>query len=306
MLSTVSIAPMLDCTDRHFRMLFRLISKRALLYTEMITADAIIHGNREKLLGFNQEEHPLALQLGGSEPAKLALAAKIGESFGYDEINLNVGCPSSRVQAGRFGACLMKEPQLVADCVASMKAIVSLPITVKCRLGVDDEDSYEKLQCFIEIVSKAGCITFIVHARKAWLKGLSPKQNREIPPLRYEMVHQLKQDFPQLNIVINGGVKSVKEAKVQLQFVDGVMIGRQAYQRPYSLVGLDSEFFGLEQTQVTRFEVIRKYINYIESEVKQGGRARSLSKHLLNLLTDFPGAKECRKSMCSPSLSNQN
>ena len=293
----IAIAPMLDCTDKHFRMLFRFISRRALLYTEMMTANAILHGDRKYLLHFNLKEHPVSLQLGGCEPAKLALAAKIGEEFGYQEINLNIGCPSDRVQAGRFGACLMKEPALVADCVASMKAAVNVPVTVKCRLGVDKQDDYESLYHFVETIAKAGCLRFIVHARKAWLKGLSPKQNRTIPPLRYEFVYQLKKDFPKLTIFINGGIQSVAQAKQQLNKVDGVMIGRQAYQKPYSLIGIDAEIFGDSRIPPTQFEVIEQYLDYIHQQITTGVPVRAMTRHLLNLLTDFSGAKALRSQI---------
>jgi len=243
-LHTFCVAPMMDWTDRHCRFFQRLLSSRALLYTEMVTAEAILHGDRQRLLGFSAEEHPVALQLGGSDPRKLAEAARIGEGFGYDEINLNVGCPSDRVQEGRFGACLMAEPALVAECVAAMRQAVRVPVTVKCRIGIDDQDSEVALDAFVRAVAAAGCRTFIVHARKAWLQGLSPKENREIPPLDYDRVFRLKAARPDLEIVLNGGIGSLAEAHTHVRQVDGVALGRAAYQNPYLLAGVDGSLFG--------------------------------------------------------------
>jgi tRNA-dihydrouridine synthase A len=240
----VSIAPMMDCTDRHFRYFLRLISKKVVLYTEMVVAQAILHGPKDQLLKFRPEEHPLVLQLGGSNPKELAEAAKIAEQYGYDEINLNVGCPSDRVQSGRFGACLMKEPGLVAECIQGMKKAVRIPVTVKTRIGVDDLDDYDFLYGFIKTISEVGCEHFIIHARKAWLNGLSPKENRTIPPLDYDRVYQIKQAFPHLFITINGGVKTVSDIQQHLTQVDGVMIGREAYSNPYCLASVDQTIFG--------------------------------------------------------------
>ena len=239
-----AVAPMMDWTDRHCRFFHRVLTRHALLYTEMVTAQAVRHGNRGRLLGFDRREHPVALQLGGSDPALLAQAARVGADFGYCEINLNVGCPSDRVQSGRFGACLMAEPGLVADCVNAMAGAVDVPVTVKCRIGIDDQDDEEDLENFISTVARAGCGTFIVHARKAWLKGLSPKENREIPPLNYERVHGLKQRHPELTIIINGGLSGLDEALTQLAHVDGVMLGRAAYHTPWLLHDVDQHFFG--------------------------------------------------------------
>ena len=238
------VAPMMDWTDRHCRFFHRLLTGRARLYTEMVTAEAILHGDRQRLLAFNAEEHPVALQLGGSDPARLAQAATIGEGFGYDEINLNVGCPSDRVQEGRFGACLMAEPDLVARCVAAMRTRVAVPVTVKCRIGIDDQDSEADLERFVSAVANAGCKTFIVHARKAWLEGLSPKENREVPPLDYGRVYRLKAAHPELEIILNGGIGSLEEAATHLAHVDGVALGRAAYQNPYLLAEVDGRLFG--------------------------------------------------------------
>src|SRR3990167_9734429 len=261
-----SVAPMIDHTDKHNRYFLRLIAPDILLYTEMITANALIHGNKNYLLDFHPAEHPLALQLGGSDPVMLAECAKIGEEVGYDEINLNVGCPSPRVSSGRFGACLMNEPQLVAECVAAMKTNVNVPVTVKTRIGVDHHDSYEALQNFVSLVSKAGCKTFIIHARKAWLKGLSPKQNRDIPPLQYEVVKKIKNDFPHLTIILNGGIKSIEQIHEHKSEVDGFMVGRAACSNPYYLAQIQQEFF--PQTQVlTRHEIIEKLLPYIEEQL---------------------------------------
>lgn len=290
------MAPMMDWTDRHDRYFLRLIAPDVLLYTEMVTAQAIIHGDRDYLLGFDSAEHPIALQLGGSDPAKLALCAKIGADYGYDEINLNVGCPSDRVQSGRFGACLMREPALVADCVAAMKAVVDIPVTVKCRIGVDHDDSYEALLHFISLNVAAGCDTFIIHARKAWLSGLSPKENREIPPLRYDVVHQIKRDFPSLTIVINGGLKTVAEIDAQLAVVDGVMVGRAAYQNPYLLSDLQSKYME-NKGILTRQGVVQNMLPYISEQLNNGVKLSSITRHILGLFQGQRGAAAWRRHL---------
>jgi len=290
----ISIAPMMDCTDRHDRYFLRLIAPDVLLYTEMITTHALIHGDVNYLLQYDSAEHPVALQLGGSNPSSLARCAKIGEDYGYDEINLNVGCPSSRVSSGRFGACLMREPQLVADCVSAMQAQVKLPVTVKCRIGVDDQDSYESLCHFIQLVADAGCKTFIIHARKAWLKGLSPKQNREIPPLRYEVVRQVKQDFPKLTIVINGGIKDVADIDAHLPSVDGVMIGRAAYSNPYLLAQIQSKYFKNKDI-LSRHAVMEKFMPYISQQLQNGVKLTNMTRHILGLYQGQRGAAAWRR-----------
>ena len=297
MLRKFSVAPMMDWTDRHCRYFHRLLTCHTLLYTEMVTTGAVIHGNREKLLGFNEQEHPIALQLGGSVPEELAQSASVGAEFGYDEINLNVGCPSDRVQSGRFGACLMAEPQLVADGVAAMRAVVNIPVTVKTRIGIDDKDSYEELAAFIGCVAESGCKTFIIHARKAWLQGLSPKQNREIPPLSYSTVYQLKRDFPQLTFVINGGITDLQQAAQHLQQVDGVMLGRAAYQNPALLAEVDNRFFEHEKSSeiLDRHQVIAQLLPYIEQQCRQGVRLHAISRHILGLFQGQPGAKAWRR-----------
>ena len=259
-----SVAPMLDWTDRHCRYFHRLLSKHALLYTEMVTTGALIHGDKHRFLQFNASENPVAFQLGGSNPKDLAVCAKMVEEYGYDEINLNVGCPSDRVQNGSFGACLMAEPALVAECIAAMSQVVSIPVTVKSRIGIDDKDSYEELVQFIGTIADTGCKTFIVHARKAWLKGLSPKQNREVPPLDYERVYQLKRDFPGLEIIINGGITTLEQAALMLDQVDGVMVGREAYQNPYILAGVDNLLYGDIKEKVSRQEIVKTLIPYIQ------------------------------------------
>ena len=291
---------MMDYTDRHDRYFLRLFAPDVLLYTEMITAAAIMHGDINYLLGYNHSEHPLSLQLGGSDPAMLAESASIGESFGYDEINLNVGCPSPRVSSGRFGACLMYEPELVAQCLSAMRAKIKIPVTVKCRIGVDDQDSYQQLCHFIQIVADAGCETFIVHARKAWLKGLSPKQNREVPPLRYDVVRQIKQDFPQLKIILNGGITSVADVKENLVWADGVMIGRAAYSNPYLLADIQSEVFASKNT-LSRHEIIEKFIPYVENQLQAGVRLSSMTRHILGLFQNIPGAAAWRRYLSQES-----
>jgi len=291
------VAPMMDWTDRHCRVFHRLLSRHALLYTEMVTAEAILRGHRDRLLAFTGVEHPVALQLGGSEPARLAEAARIGAGYGYDEINLNVGCPSDRVQDGRFGACLMAEPGLVADCVAAMRAVVTVPVTVKCRIGIDDQDSETALDAFVSTVAAAGCRTFIVHARKAWLQGLSPKENREIPPLDYDRVYRLKARHPDLVVVINGGITTLAEAEQHLAHVDGVMLGRAAYQTPFLLADVDQRFFGEAGPPPTRAQVITALVPYIESHIAAGGRLNNITKHLLGLYHGCPRGRLFRRHL---------
>lgn len=302
--SRFCVAPMLDWTDRHCRFFHRLISRRALLYTEMVTTGALIHGDHHRFLQFHQAEHPLALQLGGSNPRELALCAKMAEDYGYDEVNLNVGCPSDRVQNGRFGACLMFEPELVADCIAAMGQAVNIPVTVKSRIGVDERDSYPELVHFIAAVARSGCKTFIVHARKAWLSGLSPKQNREVPPLRYDIVDQLKQDFPELEILLNGGVTSLDQAEDMLQRLDGVMVGREAYHNPYLLADVDRRIFGDTGTAPSRQEIIAELVPYLREQLKTGMRLNSVARHILGLFHGEPGARGWRRYLsehaCKP------
>lgn len=291
------VAPMMDWTDRHCRYFHRLLTKNALLYTEMVTTGALIRGDHQRFLQFNPEEHPVALQLGGSNPRELALCAKMSEDFGYDEVNLNVGCPSDRVQNGRFGACLMLEPDLVADCVAAMQQAAAIPVTVKSRIGVDHRDSYDELHAFINTVATAGCNTFIIHARKAWLSGLSPKQNREVPPLQYETVFRLKADFPHLEIIINGGIKDLPQAEILLQQVDGVMLGREAYQNPYLLAEVDQRLFFTKETPLSRHEIIELLIPYIQSQMADGVRLHSITRHILALFHGEPGARAWRRHL---------
>jgi tRNA-dihydrouridine synthase A len=290
-----SIAPMMDWTDTHCRVLHRLLTARALLYTEMVTAEAILHGDRNKLLGFDAGEHPVALQLGGSEPARLAEAARIAEAFGYDEINLNVGCPSDRVQSGRFGACLMREPQLVADCVAAMRQAVAVPVTVKCRIGVDDQEPEVALRALIRACADAGITSFAVHARKAWLEGLSPKENRDVPPLDYDLVARVKQENPALEIVLNGGIQTLDEAEAHLSRFDGVMLGRAAYQNPAMLVEIDRRFFGAEARDLDT--AIEGYCDYAEGKLSEGVRLHSMTKHMLGLFNGRPGARGFRRHL---------
>ncbi|QPK61721.1 tRNA dihydrouridine(20/20a) synthase DusA [Methylomonas sp. LL1] len=299
-----SVAPMLDWTDRHSRYFYRLMSRHALLYSEMVTTGAILQGNRQRHLGFNPEEHPLALQLGGSDPGDLALCAKIAEDYGYDEINLNVGCPSDRVQNGRFGACLMAEPELVAECVTAMRQAASIPVTIKSRIGIDDMDSYPELTRFISVAAAGGCESFIVHARKAWLSGLSPKQNRDIPPLRYEMVFQLKQDFPRLEIIINGGINSLEASLELLDRVDGVMLGREIYHNPYLLSQVDSRLFGDDYPIKSRQEVILAMIPYIQGQLRQGVRLNCIARHLLGLFHGVDGARAWRRHISENANKN--
>ncbi len=293
----LSIAPMMDWTDRHCRYFHRLLTKNALLYTEMVTTGALLHGDVPRHLRFNAEEHPLALQLGGSEPTELAHCARLGEQWGYDEINLNCGCPSERVQRGAFGACLMAEPQLVADCVKAMVNAVSVPVSVKHRIGIDHSESYDFVRDFVGAVSEAGCNTFIVHARNAWLKGLSPKENREIPPLRYDLAHRLKSDFPALVICVNGGIKTSEQVAQQLERMDGVMVGREAYHNPWWLSTWDADFFAAARSvQMTREQVEEEMVVYMEREATADGTPwYSVARHMLGLRHGLPGARRWRQ-----------
>ncbi|MBV1707154.1 MAG: tRNA dihydrouridine(20/20a) synthase DusA [Hyphomicrobiales bacterium] len=291
------VAPMMEWTDRHCRALHRTMSRRAMLYTEMVTSAAIIHGNPERLLGFSPQEQPVAVQLGGSDPDELAKAARVAAAFGYVEINLNVGCPSDRVQSGAFGACLMREPALVARCVTAMKSAVDLPVTVKCRLGVDDQDPHVALFAMTEALVAGGVDALVVHARKAWLKGLSPKENRDIPPLDYGLVHRLKQAFPQLPVIINGGLASLEEVQAQLAHVDGVMLGRAAYHNPMLLLGVDPLIFGDEAPFKDGHAVLRAYKPYLERELAQGTRLALMTRHLLGMFAGQPGARAFRRHL---------
>lgn len=302
----VSIAPMMDWTDRHFRFLMRQITRHALLYTEMITADAVIRGDRERLLGFDEIEHPLVIQLGGSQPDVLAEAAHIAEDWGYDEINLNVGCPSSRVQEGRFGACLMAEPTLVADCLAAMQSRVSVPVTIKHRIGIDNQDRWEDLFGFVDVVRQTGCSRFVVHARAAWLEGLSPKDNRNIPPLRHEDVYRLKQTFPELLIETNGGIRTIAEMSDHLQHVDGVMIGRAAYEDPYLFATVDTQFYGSTRDIPTRQDIAMTLIPYMERWRERGRPFFSISRHILGLFRGIPGGRKWRQVLSSPLVHHAN
>jgi tRNA-dihydrouridine synthase A len=292
-----SVAPMMDWTDRHCRVFHRIMTRRARLYTEMLTSGAIIHGDRKRLLAFDASEHPVALQLGGSSPADLALAAKIGEEFGYDEINLNVGCPSDRVKDGRFGACLMAEPALVADCVAAMKQAVKIPVTVKCRIGIDEQDPEVALDALARGVVAAGSDALIVHARKAWLSGLSPKENRDIPPLDYGRVYRLKAAMPGVPVIINGGIGSIEEAREHLAHVDGVMLGRAAYQEPWRLLSVDSELFGEAAPHATMKDVFEAMMPYIVRELAQGTRLHAITRHFVGGFHAVPGARAFRRHL---------
>jgi tRNA-dihydrouridine synthase A len=292
-----SVAPMMDWTDRHCRAFHRLMTRRARLYTEMLTTGAIIHGDRDRLLGFDGSEHPLALQLGGSSPRDLATSAKIGEDFGYDEINLNVGCPSDRVKDGRFGACLMAEPELVAACVDAMKRAVNIPVTVKCRIGIDDQDPEQALDRLAYGVIAAGADALIVHARKAWLDGLSPKENRDIPPLDYDRVYRLKAALPDVPVIINGGIASLAEAKAHLAHVDGVMLGRAAYQEPWRLLSVDTEIFGEAAPHATMKDVFEAMMPYIDRELAKGMRLHSMTRHFVGAFHGVPGARAFRRHL---------
>jgi tRNA-dihydrouridine synthase A len=295
MTARFSVAPMMDWTDRHCRVFHRLMTRRALLYTEMLTTGAIIHGDRQRLLGYDPSEHPVALQLGGSDPAHLAEAAKIGEDFGYDEININVGCPSDRVKDGRFGACLMAEPELVAQGVAAMKAAVCVPVTVKCRIGIDDQDPEVALDTLARAVVSAGADGLIVHARKAWLNGLSPKENRNIPPLDYDRVYRLKASLRDVPVVINGGIPGITEAAAHLDRVDGVMLGRAAYQEPWRLLAVDSELFGEAAPYTTMKDVFEAMMPYIADQLAQGTRLHSMTKHFVGAFHGVRGARAFRR-----------
>ncbi|MDR1811385.1 MAG: tRNA dihydrouridine(20/20a) synthase DusA [Candidatus Fibromonas sp.] len=290
----LSIAPMLEHTDRHFRYFVRLLTKRTLLYTEMISTGAILHNRPEKFLEYNEEEHPVALQLGGSSPRDLAECAKLGENFGYDEINLNCGCPSERVQSGSFGACLMREADLVAECVAAMQNAVKIPVSVKTRIGIDNDDSWEFFLNFVESIAKTGCKYFIIHARKAWLKGLSPKENRTVPPLSYETVFKLKEMHPDFLISLNGGIKNLDEAKSVLQKTDGAMIGRAAYETPWIFANADSEIYGAPPVNNTRPDVLEKFLPYARFQFKKGVPPNTITRPLMGLFHGMPGAKKYR------------
>jgi tRNA-dihydrouridine synthase A len=293
---------MMDWTDRHCRFFHRLLTRRALLYTEMVTTGAVIHGDRARLLAFDRAEHPVALQLGGCEPSALAQCAAIAEDFGYDEVNLNVGCPSDRVREGRFGACLMAEPQRVGDCVAAMKAKAAIPVTVKCRLGIDDQDPEESLEALTRAVESAGVDALIVHARKAWLSGLSPRENRDIPPLDYDRVYRLKAAHPRLEIVLNGGIASVEAAREHLERLDGVMMGRAAYQESWRLLAVDPVIFGEAAPTASLNDAIEAFIPYIERELRQGTRLHSMTRHLLGLFHAVPGARAFRRHLATQAV----
>ena len=294
---TFSIAPMMDWSDHHCRFFWRLLTKQALLYTEMVTTGALIHGDRERFLHFNPEEHPVALQLGGSDPAELARCAGWAQEWGYDEVNLNCGCPSDRVQSGMFGACLMARPQLVADCVKAMRDACDIPVTVKHRIGIDDMEEYEQLAGFIEPIAAAGCQVFIVHARKAWLQGLSPKQNREIPPLNYPWVYRLKKDYPELTVVINGGIQTLEDCREHLAHVDGVMLGREAYQNPWMLSEVDSVLFGMDKPAHSRDDVIAGLIPYVKRQLDAGAHLNHITRHVLGLDQGVSGARKFRRHL---------
>jgi tRNA-dihydrouridine synthase A len=302
----ISVAPMMDWTDRHCRMFHRQITRHAWLYTEMVTTGALLHGSAARHLDFSNGEHPLALQLGGSEPDELARCARLGAQWGYDEINLNCGCPSERVQKGAFGACLMSEPQLVADCVAAMRDAVDIDVTVKHRIGINHEESYEFVRDFVGTVAASGCGTFIVHARNAVLKGLSPKQNREIPPLRREVAWQLKHDFPQLEIIVNGGYQSEAEIDEALRHVDGVMLGREAYHNPYMMAGFDARYYGDAHPVPSRLDVLHAMHPYIVGQLEDNGgkglKLNSITRHMLGLMAGLPGARAYRQTLSDSRL----
>lgn len=293
---------MMDWTDRHCRYLLRLVTRHSLLYTEMVTTGALLHGDPQRFLQHDAAEHPVALQLGGSHPEELSECARIGADYGYDEINLNVGCPSNRVQSGRFGACLMAEPELVAECVAAMKRAVSVPVTVKTRIGIDDRDSYEALANFIQQVQAAGCNTFVIHARKAYLKGLSPRENRTVPPLNYAFAYRIKQEFPGLAIIVNGGIESLEQAETHLQQVDGVMLGRAAYHNPYVLAHVDARIFDDTGPLPSREAIVHSMIPYIERELKQGSLLKHITRHMLGLFQGTPGARHWRRHLSENAL----
>lgn len=293
---------MMDWTDRHCRVFHRHLTRRALLYTEMLTTGAIIHGDRGRLLGFDACEHPVALQLGGSDPRELAQAARTGEAFGYDEINLNVGCPSDRVKDGRFGACLMAEPELVARCVDAMKRAVGVPVTVKCRIGIDEQDPEVALDTLARAVVASGCDALIVHARKAWLNGLSPKENRDIPPLDYDRVYRLKRAMPGVPVIINGGIPGVDEAKAHLEYVDGVMLGRAAYQEPWRLLTVDSDIFGEAAPHATMQGALEAMMPYIEAQLARGTRLHAITRHFVGAFHAVPGARAFRRHLAEQGV----
>ncbi|MEQ9642338.1 MAG: tRNA dihydrouridine(20/20a) synthase DusA [Alphaproteobacteria bacterium] len=293
------VAPMMDGTDRHQRFMARALSRHAFLYSEMINALAIVHGDRDRLLGYSEAEHPVALQLGGSDPTAMAEASTVAEGYGYDEVNINVGCPSDRVQDGRFGACLMAEPETVAACVTAMRAAVSIPVTVKSRIGIDDNDAYEDLVRFVEPVAAAGCRVFIVHARKAILSGLSPKQNREIPPLHYDRVYRLKADCPDLEIILNGGLADLATAHASLARVDGVMLGRAAYHNPYLMADVDALFHGDNRSRPSRANIARTMIDYAEGQLAAGWRLTAITRHMMGLYQGQPGARAWRRHLAT-------
>lgn len=300
-----TVAPMLDWTDRHCRYFHRLLTQKSLLYTEMVTTGALLHGDPERHLRFNQAEHSVALQLGGSEPQEMAECARLAASYGYDEVNINVGCPSERVQKGAFGACLMAEPDLIAECVSAMQAAVNIPVTVKNRIGIDDQDDYAGLHHFVSTVSQAGCQTFIIHARKAWLKGLSPKENREIPPLRYDLVYAIKQAFPHLEIIINGGITTLEQCQQHLQHVDGVMMGREAYHNPWLLAQVDSALYGVDDPFQDRKAVLEAFLAYVQAQQAAGVALNHMSRHILGLFQGMPGARAFRR-LISENAHKQN
>ena len=293
---------MMEWTDRHCRFFHRLLTQRALIYTEMVTTGAVLHGDRARLLGFDPSEHPVALQLGGCDPAALAQCARIGADFGYDEINLNVGCPSDRVQEARFGACLMAEPAVVADCVTAMKSAVGIPVTVKCRIGIDDQDPEEALFAFTDAVRLAGVDALIVHARKAWLKGLSPRENRDVPPLDYAVVRRLKAAHPDLDIILNGGITTLEQASTELGALDGVMMGRAAYQEPWRLLDVDPQIFGVPAQFTSSKEAARALIPYIERELSQGVKVHAITRHVLGLFRAIPGARAFRRHLATEAV----
>jgi tRNA-dihydrouridine synthase A len=293
----LSVAPMMDWTDRHCRYFLRLIARRALLYTEMIPTGAILFGDVERRLRFDPAERPLALQVGGADPDELARCAEAGAARGYDEINLNVGCPSDRVQSARFGACLMAEPALVAACVRAMRAAAPVPVTVKTRIGIDRHNSYEFLRRFVAAVAGAGCRTVILHARSAWLAGLSPKENREVPPLCYELVHRVKAEFAELEVIVNGGIRTLEQARAQLAAVDGVMIGRAAYQDPYALAAWDRALFDISEPVPSRFDIVERLLPYVDRELAEGTPLRAITRHLLGLFNRLPGARAWRRHL---------
>ncbi len=301
-----SVAPMMDWTNRHCRMFHRMLNKDITLYTEMVTTGALLYGDTQRFLEFNAEEQPVVLQIGGSDPSDLAKAAKLAAEYGYKEINLNCGCPSERVQKGSFGACLMREPELVADCIKSMVDAVSLPITLKCRIGIDDSDEYAFLEDFVGGNKAAGCTTFIIHARKAWLKGLSPKDNREIPPLNYDRVYRLKADHPDLNIHINGGIKTIEEIETHLEHVDGVMIGREAYQNPWFLRKIDTYFGEALSSSLSERDVIDRMMQYAETQMAKGARLHDITRHMHGLFQGQPGAKAWRRHLANVSKESDN